>query len=184
MTKRILTVALVLLLCVTAGAFAKELKSSQIPWLVSYNSAGQSEVSVGAGWTEFGLGASATWGTTFGQFSLGPIPLSWGLNVVANAGFTFDVGIAAGAFIGIEWGFDFGQSAKFEFQVGIGPGLAFDVVPYWYSYWGAFGAGIGEYSSGTWWFSNNMGLTLQDVWVSTFLGPSLYNYTLGLEWKL
>ena len=183
MKRRVLAIAIVLILCATVGTFAAEKKSATIPWWVSYDSPGTTNLAAGVGYTEFGFGVQADLNLTFGQFDIGPIPLSWGATVAADLGFSYGLGIGAGAFITLETGFDFGSIWKFEWRLGIGPGVAFGFSGY---YSDPFGFGIGEYSSWTWWFSNNLGLTLQDVSAYTFdfYGPSLYAYTLGIELKL
>jgi hypothetical protein len=181
MKRRVFAVAVVLILCVTVGTFAAEKKSSAIPWLVSFNSPGTTDLSVGVGYTEFGYGVQGALNLTFGQFDIGPFPLSWGATAVAEFGFTYDMGLGAGVFLTLDWGFDFGSIWKFEFNVGVGPGITLALSGYWSV---PFGVGIGQYASWTWWFSNNLGLTVQDVYAYTFMGPDLYAYTLGVQLKL
>jgi hypothetical protein len=183
MNRRVLAIAVVLILCVTLGTFAAEKKSSTIPWLVAFNSAGTTDVAVGVGYSYYGFSAQADLNLTFGQFDIGPIPLSWGAAVAAGLGFGFDLGFGAGAFVTLDTGFDFGGGLKFEWRLGIGPAVSFDIGGYYYSLV-PFGLGIGQYFSWTWWFSNNFGLTAQELYGSSFFGPSFYAYTLGVELKL
>jgi len=186
MQKRLVALVVVLLVFASLGAFAAEKKSADIPWLVSYNSPGTTDLMVTAGWVDLGVGAQAALSLTFGDFNIGPVPLSWGVTVVGNVGVLADLEIGAGAFVSLDWGVDFGASSRFEGQIGIGPGIALSLGGY--SFWTSpFGIGIGEYNSWTWWFSNNFGLNFQDVWVNTFAGlysPNLYGYTLGVDLKL
>jgi hypothetical protein len=174
--KKILVV--VLLVAVTLGAFAAEKKSSEVPWLVSFNSPGTTGLALGVGYTQGGLGVAGTLGLTFGQFALGPIPLSWGVNVLADLGIGYYLSLGAGAFFSLELGMDFGGAAKFDWQLGIGPAITFDFTGYY-----PFGFGIGQYGSVTWWFSDKMGLTLQDAYAYTFVGPNLYFYGIGVAFK-
>ncbi|MGA2976030.1 MAG: hypothetical protein ABSF77_12035 [Spirochaetia bacterium] len=182
MKRRVLVVAVALLLCVAMGAFAAEKKSSSIPWLVNYNAPGQSAIDLTAGWTEFGLGVEGAYNLTMGQFDIGPIPLSWGITGAADVGFTYDLGLGAGGFATLNWGLDFGGIWRFDFRVGLGLGIGFDFAPSWYG--SPFGLGIGDYFSSTWLFAEKMGLTLQEIYVYSFFGPGFYAYTLGVEFKL
>jgi hypothetical protein len=139
------------------------------------------DIAIAGGGSFFGFGAQADLNLTFGQFDLGPIPLSWGGTVAAEAGFGSDIGLGAGAFFTFDTGFDFGSILKFEWRLGIGLGVAFDLGGYYTS---PFGIGIAQYFSWTWWFSNNFGLTAQELAGSTFFGPGLYAYGVGIELKL
>lgn len=179
MKLRIGVIALVLVLCLAFAGFAQVKKSDTIPWLVAFNAPGSTNVSVSGGYTYYGFGAEGTLNLTLGQFDLGPIPLTWGATVLAEAGFTSGFGLGAGAFFTVDWGFDFSDLLKFELRFGLGPGVAlgFSGTP-------GFGIGIGQYASWTWWFSKSLGVTIQDVYAYTFMGPNLYAYTLGVEFKL
>ncbi len=185
MKRRVFAVVIVLILCVTVGAFAAEKKSSTIPWLASFNSPGTTDVAVGVGYSYYGFGAQADLNLTFGQFDLGPIPLSWGATAGAGVGFGFGLGIGAGAFVTLDTGFDFGNSLKFEWRIGLGPTASFDLGGYYsYLYSSSFGIGLGEYAAWTWWFSGNFGLTAQEMWSSSFFGPGFDLYSIGVELKL
>jgi hypothetical protein len=179
MQKKLVALVVVLLVCSTLGAFAGEKKSAQIPWLASLNSPGTTDITLTGGWVQGGIGAAASFGLTFGQFDLGPFPLSWGMTAVADAGFGYGVSMGAGAFVTLEMAADFGGMAKFEGLVGIGPGVTFNIGGYSFP----FGFGIGEYNSWTWWFSSNMGLNFTDVFVYTW-EQDLYANTIGIDFKL
>ena len=168
MKRRVLAIAVVMILCVTVGSFAAENKSSTIPWWGSY---GGTDLGVGVGYAENGFGASATFDLTFGQFDIGPIPFSWGGTLGAEAGFGLGVGFGVGAFVTLETGWDFGGIWRFEWRAGIGPAAAIDLGVY---YSAGFGIGLGQYVSSTWWFTNNFGLTVQEMYAYTFFGPNLY----------
>ncbi len=174
MKRRVLAIAIVLILCVTVGSFAAEKKSSTIPWWVTY---GGTDVAVGVGYTQDLFGASAALNLTFGQFDIGPIPLSWGGTVGGEFGFGYGLGLGVGAFVTLETGWDFGSIWKFEWRVGIGPAIALDLG-------GGFGIGFGQYASWTWWFTDAFGLTAQDMWSYTFGTADMSAYTIGVELKL
>ncbi|HEY9595929.1 MAG TPA: hypothetical protein VHE79_15725 [Spirochaetia bacterium] len=180
MKRRILAIVLVLVLC-AAGAFAEK-KSSQIPWWVTHTNPGHMDFTVGAGWTDFGFGVDAGVIYTIGDFDLGPIPLSWGITGLADIGFSWGMGIGAGAFVHLETGWDFGGIWKFDWQAGIGPAIGVGLVPGWSS--SGFGFGIGSYESSAWRFSKNMALIGQYAYMWSFFGPGMYAYTLGVEFKL
>jgi hypothetical protein len=180
MNRKLVGILVALLLCVSVvGAFAEK-KSDSLPWLVNYNSAGQFDAAVSVGWTEFGFGAAASGYMTFGEFDLGPIPLSWGVAVEANFGFGWGMGLGVGAFACIDGGVDWGNIWKFEYQVGVGPGFTLGLTNY---YGDTVGFGLAQYFAGTWWFSEKMGLTVEEIYAYMW-GPDLYAYTFGVEFKL
>jgi hypothetical protein len=184
MNRKITTILIVLLLCVTVGAFAAEKKSSSLPWLVNYNPAGSSTFDIVGGWTTFGLGAGAAYNLTLGQFDIGPLPLAWGLTAAADVGFTSGMGIGAGAYGTLNWGFDWGSIWKFDFRVGLGVGVGFGFSGSWYS--APLGLGISQFLDWTWMFSDKMGLVFQEVWSNSFLGlytPQFSNYALGVQFR-
>jgi hypothetical protein len=183
MKKRIVVgIVLVLMLCVTFGAFAAEKKSSQIPWIVSYNKAGNLDLSITGGYSWYGFGANVAAEFFLGQFDLGPIPLSWGIAAQGSLGFGVfsGVGIGAAALPTLNFGVDFGSIWKFEWAVGLGLGVTFDT-------WGGtapFGIGIAQTARWFWWFSNNLALTVDEGYINAFGWGSWYFYGLGITLKL
>jgi hypothetical protein len=177
--KRRLFVVVALLLCIASvGVFAEQ-KSSAVPWWVSFGEPGKIDATVGVGWTEYGFGVDAGANFTFGEFALGPFPLSWGATALATFGFTSGMGIGAGAFIDLETGLDFGDIWKFDWRGGIGPAIGLGIG----AYQSGFGLGIGSYSDFTWLFSDNMGVIAQYAYMWSFFGPGMYAYTLGVQFK-
>jgi hypothetical protein len=182
MNRRLVGILVSLLLCLSVvGAFAAQ-KSDSIPWWISMNTPGQMNVAVGGGYTYYGFGVDASAIFTFGEFAIGPIPFSWGVTALADVGFTYGMGIGAGAFAALETSWDFGSIWKFTWQAGIGPAIGFGISGYYASDAG-FGIGLGSYESSAWWFSDNMALVGQYAYMWSFFGPGMYAYTLGVEFK-
>jgi hypothetical protein len=180
MNRRLVGILVALLLCVSVvGTFAAQ-KSDSIPWWISIYNPGQMTAAVGVGYTDFGFGADVSAIFTFGEFAIGPIPLSWGVTALADVGFTYGLGIGAGAFFALETSWDFGGIWKFTWQVGLGPAIGLGFTP---GYYDGFGIGIGNYDSTAWWFSDNIALIGQYATMWSFFGPGMYAYTLGVEFK-
>ncbi|MGA2641427.1 MAG: hypothetical protein ABSG21_11075 [Spirochaetia bacterium] len=180
MRGKLVASAIVLLLCASIGLCAAEKKSSSIPWLVSYNSPGTIDLTVAGGYTWWGLGLNAGIEYAVGQFDLGAAPLSWGIAAQGSAGFgAAGVGVAAAALATLNIGFDFGRNLKFEGFVGLGPGFVVET-------WGGAGSGVGvaEYSGWTWWFSNNIGLTGEEGYVSAFGWGYWYFFGVGVTLRI
>jgi hypothetical protein len=178
--KKLFASAAVLLLCVSVGVFAAE-KSSSAPGLVSYNSPGTIDLSITGGETWWGLGLNAGLEFTLGRFHLGSVPLSWGITADGSAGFgTGGTGIALAGLPTLNMGFDFGHDLRFEIFFGLGLGF---VLETWSG--GGSGLGLAEYGGVTWWFANNIGLTLNDGYVySPGWGNSWYFFGIGVTLKV
>jgi hypothetical protein len=178
--KRRIIVGLViaLMLVSTFGAFAA---SNPLPWIVSYNKAGQLDLTLTGGYSWYGFGANVGAELFLGQFDIAGIPLSWGITAKGSAGFGgYGIGISAGALATLNIGFDFGSIWKFESFVGIGLGVLLDT-------WGSsspFGIGLAQNFGWTWWFSKNIGLTAEQGYIDAFLWGSWYYYGLGVTFKL
>jgi hypothetical protein len=180
MKRKLIASLIVLFLAVSMGAFAAEKHSSTVPWLASWNSPGTLDLTVTGGFTWWGLGANAGIEYTVGQFDLGGIPLSWGITAQGSAGFNVaGIGVAAGGLATLNIGLDFGKNLRFEGWVGLGPGFVIET-------WGGAGSGFGiaEYSGWTWWFSNTLGLTLEDGYVSAFGWGYWYFAGIGVTLKI
>jgi opacity protein-like surface antigen len=182
MKKRVVVgIVLLALVLSSVSAFAAEKKSKDIPWLASFNSAGNLDLSITGGYSWYGLGVNAGAEFFLGQFDIGPIPLSWGVAVQGSAGFdVLGIGIGAAALPTLNLGFDFGGIWKFEESVGLGLGIT-------YNSWGGsvpFGIGIAQTSRSIWWFSNNLGLTFDEGYINAFLWGSWYFYGVGVTLKL
>jgi len=179
MKRKILTSVMVLLLCASVGLFAAQKKSSSVPWLASFNGPGTIDLTVTGGYTWWGLGLNAGLEFTVGQFELGPVPLSWGITAQGSAGFGVGLGIAAAGLATLNLGFDFGKDLRFEAFLGLGPGAVIET-------WGGagFGLGIAQYGGWTWWFSNNLGLTVEEGYVSAFNWGYWYFAGIGVTLKI
>jgi hypothetical protein len=164
MKRKLVGSVIVLLICASIGVFAAEKRSSSAPYLVSYNGPGTVDLTVTGGYTWFGWGLNAGAEFTISQFELGPVPLSWGITAQGSLGFNpAGLGIAAGGLATLNLGFDFGKNLKFEAFLGLGPGFVLES-------WGGGGSGFGiaQYAGWTWWFSNTIGLTGEEGYVSAF----------------
>jgi hypothetical protein len=174
MRRKLAAAITVLFLGASIGSFAEEKKSSTVPWLVSYNSPGTIDLTVTGGFTWWGLGLNAGLEYTISRFDLGTAPLSWGITAQGSGGFNAaGIGVAVDALATLNIGFDFGGSLKFEGFIGLGLGGLIET-------WGGAGSGFGIAQSAgwTWWFSNKLGLTVQEGYI-TALGWG-YWYYLGL----
>ena len=181
MKRKILASVVVLLLCISvAGAFAAEKKSSEVPWLASLNGPGTINLSVTGGYTWWGgLGANAGAEFTLSQFSLGPVPLDFGITAEGSFGLDpFGIGIAVSGLATLNIAFDFGKSLVFEAFVGIGPGI---ITETWSG--GGFGFGIAQYGGWTWWFSRSIGLTVEEGYVNAFNLYGWYFAGIGVTFK-
>lgn len=162
--KKILSVALVLLLCVAFGAFAKETKSSKFPWMVSYNQPGQFNLYASAGFYGFGLEVSAGPELMMGSFDIAGVPLEWGLTARGLIGFSSYFGYASwldwgvAAMGTIHWGVDFGGPLKFDWYVGLGPSLSGSTGTY---YGSSLMPWLANFDGVTWQFSDNFALIVE-----------------------
>jgi hypothetical protein len=174
MRRKLVAAIIVLFLGASIQSFAAEKKSSTVPWLVSYDSSGTVDLTVTGGFTRWGLGLNAGLEYTIRQFDLGTAPLSWGIMAQGSGGFNpAGIGVAVDALAALNIGFDFGGSLKFEGFIGLGLGGLVET-------WGGAGSGFGIVQSAgwTWWFSNNLGLIVEEGYI-TALGWG-YWYFLGL----
>jgi hypothetical protein len=164
MKRKLIASVTVVLLFAAVGLFAAEKRSSSTPYLVSYNGKGAIDLTVTGGWGWWGWGLNAGAEYTLSQFDLGPVPFSWGITAQGSLGFdTAGIGIAAGGLATLNLGLDFGKNLKFEGLFGLGPGL---VLESWSG--GGSGFGIAQELAWTWWFSNTIGLTGEEGYVSAF----------------
>ncbi|MGA2379424.1 MAG: hypothetical protein ABSG85_08965 [Spirochaetia bacterium] len=181
MRRKLVTAVIVLLLGTSVGLFAAEKNSSTVPWLVSFDSPGTIDLTITGGYTWWGLGLNAGVEFTIGQFNLGAVPLSWGITAQGSAGFdAAGTGIELAGLPTLNVGFDFGKNLKFEAFLGLGLGFVLET-------WGGGGSGIGiaEYGGATWWFFNDIGLTLEDGYVySPGWGNSWYFFGIGVTLKI
>jgi hypothetical protein len=180
MKRKVLMSVFVLLLCASVGLFAAEKKSSSVNWLVSFDGPGTVDLTVTGGYTWWGLGLNAGLEFTVGQFELGPVPLSWGITAQGSTGFNAaGIGIAAAGLATLNLGFDFGKNLRFEAFLGLGPGAVIET-------WGGagFGLGIAQYGGWTWWFSNSIGLTIEEGYVSAFSWGYWYFAGIGVTLKI
>jgi hypothetical protein len=179
MQKKLVVLVAILLVCATLGAFAGEKKSAQIPWLVAHTP-GTTELGIAGGYTSFGIGATADLSIFFGDFDIGPIPVAYGVTALGEVGFGYGaLGIGAGAFFTLELGADWGGLAKFENKWGIGPGLTIALGSYY-----PIGFGIGTFDTGTWWFSDSLGLYFEGTYVYSLFGYNLWSSGIGVEFKI
>ena len=164
MKKKSVASAILILMCVSVGVFGAEKRSSSNPNLVSFNGPGAIDLTAAAGWGRWGWGLNGGAEFTISQFDLGSVPLSWGITAEGSVGFdTAGIGIAASGLATLNFGLDFGRYLRFEGFFGMGPGL---VLETWSG--GGSGLGIGQYAGVTWWFSNELGLTGEEGYVSAF----------------
>ena len=125
MKRKLVTSAIVLLLCASVGVFAAE-KSSSAPGLVSYNSPGTIDLSITGGKTWWGLGLNAGLEFTLGRFHLGSVPLSWGITADGSVGFdSAGTGIALAGLPTLNIGFDFGHDLRQIFPFDVRRGIEY-----------------------------------------------------------
>jgi hypothetical protein len=164
--KKIMSVALVILLAASVGAFAKETKPSKtFPWMVSYNQPGQLNLYASVGWYGLGIDLSAGPEIILGAFDIAGIPLEWGVTVRGLVGFASFFGYASWVDWGVapmaslHWGVDFGGPLKFDWWAGLGVGISGSTGTY-YSYLssGPIGIGFASFNGGAWQFSDNFAL--------------------------
>ncbi len=175
----------VMLLClVTVGAFAAENKtSSDIPWMASYNKGGQVNLYASAGWDGWGIGASAGGELIISEFSIGSVPLSWGVMARGVVGFPIFYGYAglewgAAGLVDLHWGLDFGKSAQFDIYAGIGPGVCG-------TYGAPFAIGIAEYSGVCWFVDPKLAIIAENGYYNGFvLGAWISYFGVGVQYKL
>ena len=180
MRRKLVTSVTVLFLFIAIGAFAEEKKSSSVPWLVSFNSPGTIDLTVTGGFTWWGLGLNAGVEFTLGQFDLGNVPLSWGITAQGSGGFDpAGVGVAVSGLATLNIGLDFGRALRFEGFIGLGPGALIETG-------GGAGSGFGiaEYGGWTWWFSGNLGLTLEEGYLTAFNWGYWYFFGVGVTLKI
>jgi hypothetical protein len=167
MLKKIGVVAVVLMLCMTMGAFAAETKSSQFPWMASYDQPGNFNLYASVGFYGYGIDVNVGPEIIIGKFDIAGIPLSWGVTVRGLVGFASFLGYASWIDWGVapmatlHWGVDLGSIWKFDWYIGLGVGVSGSTGSY-YSYLNSSGIGIGFASSDgvVWHFSNNFGLVV------------------------
>ena len=155
-----LLVVLLVLVGVTAGAFAQDI-------FASYDQPGNINIYASLGWA-WNLEVSAAAEFMAGEFALGPLPMDWGVMVRG----VFDVGSYFGFGVGALATLHTGLAAfPIEFYIALGVA---------YYNWGLSGFPLtfASYNGMTWWFSKNMGLLVEGGYVGWgFWG-------VGLEFKL
>ncbi len=174
MKRKIVAVALVVLMVAAFGAFAKETKpSKQFPWMADFNKAGQINLYAAAGW--YGLGFDISAGPEFiiGGFNLGGIPLEWGVAIRGLVGFGSFFGYAswidygAAVMASLHWGMDFGAPWKFDTYGGLGVGISGSTGSYYSAaYLGGLPIGIGpaSFQGVAWHFADNFAIILDTAW--------------------
>ena len=180
MRRKLVASVTVLLLVASIGLFAAEKKSSTVPWLVSFNPPGTIDLTVTGGFTWWGLGLNAGIEYTMGQFDLGTVPLSWGITAQGSGGFNAaGIGVAISGLATLNIGFDFGSGLRFEGLIGLGPGGLIET-------WGGAGSGFGLalYTGETWWFSNNLGLSAEQGYLTAFGWGYWYFLGIGVTLKI
>jgi hypothetical protein len=164
MKKKLAASTMLLLVAASVGLFAAEKRSSTAPWLASFDSPGTIDLMVTGGFTWWGPGLNAGVEYTVGEFDLGSVPLSWGISAEGSGAFNKSgIGVAFAGLATLNMGFDFGNGLKFEGFIGLGPGGLIET-------WGGAGSGFGlaEYGGWTWWFLSNLGLTVEEGYVTAF----------------
>ena len=165
MQKKFLGLVVVLLVCVTLGAFAVETKSSQYPWMASYDQPGNLNLYASVGFYGLGIELNAGPEIIIGKFDIAGIPLSWGATVRGLVGFASYFGYASWLDWGVapmatlHWGVDFGSMLKFDWYIGMGLGISGTTGSYsGYTNTSGIGFGFASSDGAVWHFSNNFAL--------------------------
>jgi hypothetical protein len=182
--RRIAFIALVLLLCAGLSAFAAEKKSKTIPWMASFNQAGQLNGYLSAGIDYWGIAGSAGAELILGEFDIADIPLSWGVMARGIIGLPIFYGYAgidwgAAGLATLHWGMDFGASSKFDVYAGLGAGVL--GVP-----WSPFSVAFSQFAGVSWFMSDKLTLIVEDGYFNGFtaLGGWLSYWGAGVQIKL
>jgi hypothetical protein len=138
----------------------------------SYNKAGQLNLYASAGYGGYStFGAAVSPELIMGAFTLGPIPLEWGLMATGVVNFLPGFGIGAGAMatlhMGVIWNLDFF----------IGAGLGATILP-------GFGIGLTQTAGVSYKLSSNLTVLAQDTYIGSFGASDLGVYGIGLRLNL
>ena len=155
-----LLVVLLVLTAVAAGAFAEEV-------FTSFNKPGDINLYASVGWyvwPEVSVAAEYV----IGEFALGPLPFDWGVAVRGG----FDIGsgyfgYAAAALATLHTGL---AVFPLEFYASIGAAFYGPTV--------GFPVSFASYGGLTWWFSENIGLLVENGYLGW------YFWGVGVEFKL
>jgi len=180
--KRIACIVFAALLASSAMAFANETKSSQIPWMASFDHGGDLNFYGTVGLSYYGLSASAGPEFMINQFDAGGVPLSLGIMVRGVATFASYYGYnwiswGAAPAVSLHWGVDFGGPAKFDLYAALGLGIyGFSQAFLNYS---TINFGFAFFSGIAWHFSDAIALIIDSGYVGW-----AYEYGIGLKLKL
>jgi len=184
MNKRIALIVLALLLCASLSVFGAEKKSKTIPWMASYNQAGQLNGYLSAGIDGWGVAASAGAEIIIGEFDIGGVPLSWGVMGRGLIGLPLFYGYAgidygAAGLATLHWGVDFGASTKFDVYAGLGAGVMGN-------YWTPFAIAFSQFAGVSWFLNDNLTLIVEDGYFNGFgyLSGWLSYWGVGVQVKL
>jgi hypothetical protein len=170
MAKKIISIAIVLMLFATLGAFAYERKSKDIPMLATFDQPGHLNITVTGGYS-WSYGASVGAELALGEFDVGPFPMAWGIEGRGVIGFDiYGIDFAAAGLAKFHSGFDLGSNLKFEYYVGLGAG-AFMSLGY-----GGLGIGIAQSAGVVWMFSDTLGLAIDNVDFWSIFGNPWWSY--------